>query len=266
MLATGSYDPSLVGRQVFFVRPPALIAQDVLPELLKAEYAASVVADHEQVRTLARLYPHGILYINLDEGYSEPEWEEFVRALQADPATADVRLGIVTAHANSETTHKYLLELDVPCGVIKVGLQPAEVTAAILKVLEANDARGRRQYLRVPCLPGWASLNVMIDNRVLVGELVDISSVGLSCTFEKDPDFVARTLVKNIQLKLKGLLCQVSAVVMGTRPREGQPPLYVFLFDPHTPDSVKDKIRTYQRKALQQMLENELDHAAALDL
>lgn len=265
MMASGAQDPSLVGRPVVFVKPPQYLVDEVLPELLKAEYAVSVLADHEQVQTLARLHPHAIVYINLDEGYYEPMWEDLIRELKDNPVTSDVRVGVLSNHQDTEMSHKYLLDLEVPCGFLKLSAPTPELTASILRVLDANEAKGRRQYLRVPGLPGSASLNLMVDNKVLAGELVDISSVGLSCWFEKDPQLVARSLVKNIQLKLKGLLCQVSAIVMGTRPREGQPPLYVFLFDPRTPEAVKDKIRVYQRKTLQQELELELERAIQAD-
>lgn len=259
MFATGPNDPTLMGRQVFFIRPHSVVQNELLSELIRAEYAVAVVNDHTKVRDLVRLFPHCIAFLNIDEGYPEPVWEQLVREIQGDPASADVRLGVVTYHPDSELGHKYLLDLAIPCGYVKLTLGLAESIQTILKVLEANDARGRRQFLRVPCHPGWASLNVALDGKPLNGTLVDISSVGLSCTFDRDPGFVARSLVKGIQLKLRGLLCQVSAVVMGTRTRDDGTILYVLLFDPKTTDEVREKIRTYQRKALQNLLETRLE-------
>jgi hypothetical protein len=262
MQSKGSQDPSLVGRPIFFVRPHSVVQNELLGELIRNEFAVAVVADHTKVLDIVRLYPHCIAFLNIDEGFTEPEWESLIRSIQDDPASADVRLGVVTYHPNTELSHKYLLELGLPCGYIKMSLGLTESSQTILKVLESNEARGRRQYLRVPCREGWASLNVVNDGKVLNGSLVDISSVGLSCTFDNDPEFVARSLVKNIQLKLRGLLCTVSAVVMGTRTRDDGSTLYVLLFDPRTVEDTKEKIRVYQRKTLQMLFQEELDKSA----
>ncbi len=249
--------PGLKGRQVVFVRPHSVVQNQLLAELIRNEYAVATLTDHTRVRDLFRRYPDCIAFLNIDEGYSEPEWEDLVRSVEDDPTTSDVRIGILTYNTDPELSHKYLLELMVSCGFVKLSLELAESTRTILKVLEANEAKGRRQYLRVPCPPGTATLNVLAGGQPLNGTLIDISSVGMACVFERDPGFVARSLVKSIQLKLKGVLCQVSAVVMGSRPTEDGT-LYVLLFDPRTPEEVREKVRVYLRKSLQARLEADL--------
>jgi len=246
------------GRKVFFVRPHSVVQNELLAELIRQEYDVSVVADHTRTMALLNHYPHCIVFLNIDEGWSEPEWEALVRNIQETPATQDVKIGILTYHPDPELSHKYLLQLEIPCGYIKLGLGLEDSTRTILKVLEVNEAKGRRQFLRVPCRPGMAQLNVATSTKPLLGNLIDLSSVGMACVFDEDPGFVARTLVKDIQLKLRGILCTVSAVVMGTRLREDGSTIYVLLFDPRTSDDVKEKVRGFLRKALQSNLEEDL--------
>lgn len=252
-------DPSLKGRLVVFVRPHSVVQNELLAELIRNEYAVAVLADHTRVQDLFRRFPDCIAFLNIDEGYSEPDWEALVRKIEADSSTEEARIGILSYNTDPGLSHKYLLELMVSCGFIKLSLELSESTKTILKVLEANEAKGRRQFIRVPCTKGTASLNVVIDGKSLNGTVVDISSVGMACVLENDPRLVARSLLKDIQLKLKGVLCQVSAVVMGSRPADGGQVLYILLFDPHTSDEVREKIRVFLRKTLQFQLEAELN-------
>jgi len=80
----------------------------------------------------------------------------------------------------------------------------------------------------------------------------------MSCTFDTEPGFMARSLVKGLQLKLKGMLCTVNAVVMGSRIQDDGNTQYVMLYDAKLPDDTKDKVRTFQRKALQLTFDGEL--------
>lgn len=246
------------GRLVVFVRPHSVVQEELLGELIRKEFSVALLSDHTRVRDLFRLNPECIAFLNIDEGYSEADWQNLVRELGDATETAPVRIGIVTYNPDPELSRKYLLELMVSCGFVKLSLDLSESTRTILKVLEANEARGRRQYLRVPCIPGSALLNVVLDGESLVGSLLDLSSVGMSCLFARDPRFKAHSMVKNVQLKLKGILCQVSAVVMGTRAQPTDEPVYIFLFDPHTSEETRDKIRVYMRKTLQNQLDADL--------
>ena len=240
-----------------------MVQNELLAELIRNEYAVAVLADHTQVRHLFHLHPDCIAFLNIDEGYQEPEWATLVREVEADPATALVRIGILTYNTDPELSQKYLLELMVSAGFVKLSLELAESKKTILKVLEANEAKGRRQYIRVLCTKGSASLNVMDDGTSFNGTMVDISSVGMACYFDSDPGFKARSMVKSIQLRLKGVLCQVTGVVMGSRPDDEGKILYVLLFDPRTSDDIREKIRVFLRKSLQLQLEADLAGTAS---
>src|SRR6185369_13436461 len=159
MSSTVESDPSLKGRQVVFVRPHSVVQNELLAELIRNEYAVAVLSDHTQVRHLFQLYPDCIAFLNIDEGYQESEWAGLVREVEDDPKTATVRIGILTYNTDPELSQKYLLELMVSCGYVKLSLELAESKKTILKVLEANEAKGRRQYIRVLCPKGSASLN-----------------------------------------------------------------------------------------------------------
>ena len=238
------------GKKIFFVQPSSVVQQ---------EYEVLLVPEANQARRIFQKYPDCLAFLNIDDGFSEHDWEVLVRETQADPALAGVKLGILTYNTDPKLAHKYLMEYMLPCGFIKLSLGLAESTDIVLKVLGANEARGRRKYLRVHCGPNTKfnykdSLGKLID-----GSLVDLSSVGMACVLNSSNELPLHSKLESIQLQLKGSLCLVDGVVMGSRPLEdGSGKAHVVLFDPKIPPVQKDKIRAYLQWALQSSIEDQL--------
>lgn len=251
------------GKKVFFVQPNSVIQKEMVAELIRQEYEVLLIPDATQAKKIFALYPDCLAFLNLDEGLSEAGWEGFVREVQSDPSLAEVKLGILTYNPDPELARKYLMDHMLPCGFIKLSLGLAESTAIVLKVLEANEARGRRKYLRVHCAEN-TRLNVKTDAGVLEGRILDISSVGMACTLNSATELKLHSKLESVQLQLKGTLCLVNGIVMGSRPlasNEGETKAdkaYVVLFDPKTPPVQREKIRGYIQWALQSSVDAEL--------
>jgi hypothetical protein len=251
-------DQGIEGKKVFFLYPPSVIQNEMVLEIVKNEYSVYLLHDHAKLFRLMSRYPDSILFINLDEGLKEPEWETLIRELNSSPETQSVRVGILTYNNNPDLAQKYLMDLSVSCGFIKLSLGLKQSTEILLKALEANEARGRRRFLRVQCLENSATFNFRLKDKQLSGQIVDISSVGMSCFFDTSIVVPVRTRIDDIQLKLRGVLAKVSAVVFGTRPLESGRTLFVLLFDlGQAPDS-KQKIRVFIQQSLQSSLETEI--------
>lgn len=250
--------PGSSGKKVFFVQPNSVIQKEMVAELIRQEYEVLLIPDAPRAKKLFARHPDCLAFINLDEGMPEGDWELFVREVQGDPAFSGVKLGILTYNTDPELARKYLMEHMVPCGFIKLSLGLAESTAIVLKVLEANEARGRRKYLRVHCGEN-TRLNVKLGSGVVEGRIIDISSVGMACTLKSSVELKLHSVLDSIQLQLKGTLCLVNGVVMGSRLLEdGSGRVYVVLFDPKTAPVQREKIRGYLQWALQASVEAEL--------
>jgi len=253
-----SQAPGYNGKKVFFVQPNSVIQKEMVAELIRQEYEVLLISETSRAKRLFTLYPDCLAFLNLDEGLTEEGWETFVTEVQADPALSGVKLGILTYNTDPKLARKYLMDHMVPCGFIKLSLGLAESTSIVLKVLEANEARGRRKYLRVHCGEN-TKLNLKTDKGMVEGRIIDISSVGMACTLKSSMELKLHSVLESIQLQLKGSLCLVSGVVMGSRPLEdGSGKAYVVLFDPKTPPVQREKIRGYLQWALQSSIEAEL--------
>ena len=251
-----SLDTAINGKKVFFVQPSSVIQKEMVAELIRQEYEVLLIPEARQAWNVLARYPDCLAFLNLDEGYTEQEWAGFVRDVQSDPTMAKVKLGILTYNADPELARKYLMDLMVPCGFIKLSLRLAESTSIVAKVLDANEARGRRKYLRVHCGEN-TRLNVRTAKGMVEGRIIDLSSVGMACTLQSGEQLKLHSVLGSIQLQLKGSLCLIGGVVMGSR-TIGAETAYVILFDPKTLSANREKIRGYLQWALQASIDTDL--------
>jgi hypothetical protein len=179
----------------------------------------------------------------------------WILGVLAEPATSGVGIGILTYNASDDMRRKYLMDVGTKCGLIHMKLGTDESTRLLLATLNANEAKGRRRYVRAECSGDkLSSVNLLHDGKKISGGIRDISVVGFSCIFASDPSFVKNTLVSDIQLRLRGALLSVNAIVLGTHDQEGIP-AYVFLFTPPLFGDSRTKIRKYVHTALQAFID-----------
>lgn len=252
---TQSAEPSDLGKKVFFLYPPSVVKTELVTRLLDQEFEVYMLKDHESARKLLRAYPDSIIFVNIDEGMAENEWRSWIRAVIEDPLTKNVGVGILSYNTNEELSRFYLMELGARCGFVRLKLGLEESARILIGTLQANEAKGRRRYIRANCaLDQLSSVNIRIAGASVEGTIRDISVVGFSCSLQPDPNFQKNALVEDIQLKLRGVLLKVEGIVFGSRQDSGQT-VYVILFS-HKLDGVsRAKIRRYIQTALQSEIE-----------
>lgn len=248
-----------LGKKVIFLYPHSVIQKELIKEIVKYEYEVYVFHDHEKTLKILEKYPDSILFINIDSSLKESEWEIYIRHLMQNPGTSSVKVGILSYNENQNLIEKYVMGMSVACGyiVLKIGLN--ESLKIILKVLEASEAKGRRQFVRVKCTSKTnITFNVKIGDKVLIGNIYDISSIGMACSFN-DPnlkEIPINSYFNDIQLRLKGTLIMLSGKVVGVRKQEND--YYIIMFDNIFKDEVKrNKIQTFIHTFLQEELANE---------
>jgi hypothetical protein len=247
-----------LGKKVFFLYPPSVVTEELVWEVVKNEYEVYLLKDHKGLKQLLPKYNDAIVFINIDAGRPEEKWEEYVREIAADPRTKDVRIGVLTYNKNEELARKYLMDLGVQAGFVTLSLGLEESSGIVLRMLEANEARGRRRYVRAQVLDrGVASFNATINGTMQTGFVRDISSVGMACYFEPDTAVPVRTYLRDLQLRLRGQAVTVSGVVSGSRRMEDHT-AYVIMFDPRQGDAFRTKVRRFVHRQLTREINKEL--------
>jgi hypothetical protein len=193
------------------------------------------------------------MFINIDEGLSEAEWERYIQGVQESPKTKDSKLGILSYNTDQKLMQKYLMDLAVPCGYIQLKLGIKESTRIMLSALEANEARGRRKFIRADCSDETnATVNIKGSMGMYYGKILDISAAGIAARFDKIENYAANSVLKEVQLKLHGSLALVNMTFMGKRADN----VCVLLFDAKIGPDQKLVIHRFIKYALQRYMDN----------
>lgn len=254
-------DDSLFGKKVFFLNPPAVFSE-VLPVLIEAEYEIYATRDHAKLGRYLRRNPDCLVFVNIDEGDDEKVWRTWIRSIKDDEASAATRFGIITMMADDAKKQTYIMDIGIECGFIVVKTGAAKATEVILRMLEANEAKGRRKYVRTICPEESADFTCKTGAGLLRGPLKDLSSAGMATGFSEGLAPGAGTRLKDLQLNLKGARVIVNGVIIGGRDDDLKGPTRVIMFEPSSlNDDKRNKLRNFVRKLLQSKMEQELAQA-----
>jgi len=245
----GSTD--LLGKKVFFLYPTASVQNQIITELVQQEYEVYIAKDHARLARTLKKYPDSVLFINIDDGMSALEWERWIGALMtSDP---EIKIGIFSS--NEELRARYINDMKVSCGFMPLKLDMSKTTTKMLEILKIMNVKGRRKFLRATTeLEKTATMNMPHGGDFINGTIKDISVVGISCSFDVDPELTKNSFFKDIQIRLQSILLKVEAVVFGSR-MDGAEKIYVLIFTQRIDPDVRVKIRKY----IQQNMQNKMD-------
>ena len=161
----------------------------------------------------------------------------------------------MTYNPDAGLARKYLMDMMVPCGFVQLKIGLAESKKIILKTLEANEARGRRRYVRARCPDQkTASLNVKVEKRVHAGPIFDISAAGLSFGLDGAAKVRTETVLEDIQLRLKGTLCRVKGIYKGIA--QGTHGAHLLMFTQPMEEETTKKIHRFIFQSLQDEMDS----------
>jgi hypothetical protein len=245
----------IVGKRIFFLSPSGTVQNQIITELAQQEYEVYTTRNRDALRRLLKKYPNTVVFVDINEGMPEEDWEFWIKGIMEDEELAGVCVGILTANDDEIIKRKYLLTVKVACGYTVLSLDIKKTVTRVFEVLEKVNAKGRRKYIRATIdKEANTTVNLPFEGEFVHGKIKDISVVGISCTMDGDPDIPKNTLIKDIQIRLQGSLLKVEGIVFGSR-LDGTEKVYVFLFTQRiNPDS-----RTKIRKYVQQNLQNKMD-------
>jgi hypothetical protein len=249
-----------LGKKVFFLYPPPVLTE-VVDELARREFEVYLTREHDRLRRYLDAAPDSIVFANLDDGLDEAGWLEYVQGLRnGAPA---VGVGVITLNDNPGLREHYLMDLQVQCGFVILKIGAAKTAEILAKTLEANEARGRRKFVRAVCAPGTGQCAFDHEGATLRAELTDLSSSGMAIHFEGGTSLRVGTMLRDISLTIKGQRLLVSGVVVAKRGDEGgTAPAHVVMFDPASLDETRrEKLKTIVFKINQASMELSLSKA-----
>lgn len=242
------------GRKVFLLNPPSVVGEDLIHAILAAEYELYVLKDPKRALAVFKRFPDSIVFVNIDSVLEEREWEAYVRRLITDSIFKDVRVGVLSYNSDPALIEKYLMDVGVQCGFVRLKLGTQESTRIMLQTLEANEAKGRRKYVRASVADdARASFNVEVAGTRHEGTILDISSVGMAVRFSNQVTIEQKSVLNGVQIRLRATLVRVDAVLLGRR--EDDPTIHVMLFRHGADPKARRQIREYIHRSLQEYID-----------
>jgi len=246
-----------VGRKIFFLYPTASVKNQIITELVQQEYEVYVATDHARLSRALKKYSDSVIFVNIDEGMPEQEWERWIGGIHT--SMPNIKIGVFSSDSKEELREKYTNKLNVSCGFMGLKVDMSKTAGSVLEVLKVMNVKGRRKYLRASTeRESTATLNMSYNGEFVKGTVKDISVVGISCTFEKDIALKKNSFYKDIQLKLSSMLLRVEAVAFGSREDSGEK-IFVLLFSQRIDPDVRVKIRKYVQMNLQSKMDSEIN-------
>jgi hypothetical protein len=253
-------ESGLLGKKIFFLYPPPVLTE-VVDELAKQEFEVYLSRDHEKLRRAIASFPDSILFVNLDDGLDEAGWLAFVRGIGAEAPAVGV--GVITLNDDAQLREHYLMDMQVQCGFVILKIGAAKTAEILAKTLEANEARGRRKFVRAVCPPGTGLCVVGYEGATVRAELTDLSSAGMAIRLGGGLSLKVGTVLHDMSLTVKGQRVLASGVVVARRSDQGQPgDVHVLMFDPGSLDEARrEKLKNSVFRINQAMMDAVLERA-----
>jgi len=249
---------AIYGKKVIFLTQNKYLINTIKTRLITMEYEIYILTDHKIIKNILSEYPDTILFITPDFKLNLTGWKNFIKALNNDIEFKDVQVGILTdsMSCNEATMFKGGLRLDA--GFEHINEDVEETFRYIVKMLDALDAKGMRQYVRASCLSDSTSEAYWLEgDRMQKFNIIDISSVGLALEIPAKYFTSVQNVktITNAKLVLKTKQVPITLNVYTVKPA-GNHYILVAMFPMEIKKEVLSTIRTYVSERL---LENLLE-------
>ena len=259
------------GRKTFFIAPDrTLFPQSYLEEYLTLGYECYFIDTDiflpmkEKVDIILSVFKDSILFFNIDAPIQGASWIEIIHDMQAKYPSALFGVLYAKRHSQAERQsleHQYLYTMGIQCGCIQLEYQKRENFQIIEQVLYANQAMGRRKYVRALCSSSCLFSFTLDKQGTIQDKLTDISISHFSFVV---PDgrlqLADYEKVSDIEFTIHGLRFRSDAVLYMTRPEENGI-LFVFAFQSKSGQSGLDPVnkQLITPKLYELMIDNCMD-------
>jgi hypothetical protein len=261
-----SRENPVFGRKIFFLNPSLKIQNTIVNRLRQEEYEVYTIADYRDGKPVLSENETAICFVNIDGQLTFKQWFNYLKSFQTDFTLKGIILGVISMDAKSVDREQFILKLNLAAGFINLNESGVQIYSNIRKILEINGAKGRRQYVRLDCYGlDYVTAHCIISNRLIDFVLDDISSAGFAAHCSKGFESVLQKgIAYNLTLHIARKDYLIKAVIYLIKENESNN-TYVFMFDESTPGTVKEEIRTFVFKVLQEKM-NTLLNAQIKDM
>ncbi|MCR4953785.1 MAG: hypothetical protein K6A43_06865 [Treponema sp.] len=239
----------IFGRKVFFINPSLFIEHLICDPLKELEYEVYILNDYKYAKPVISRFRDSICFIAIDSEMSFSEWYNFIKSFETDIDLSNMFVGVLSETAKLVDKEKFLANLNLAGGFINIDKKAIGVFDKVKDVLDKNDAKGRRQYLRLNVTAALVNGYIAAKDKLYSISVANISSVGIACVFKKNIEhlFVENSVLPNVSLTIARRSIVMNCIVLKKLPIESDPTSMtgVLLFAKDTASEVRGYIRKF---------------------
>lgn len=248
----------IFGRKIFFVTPPAKISRRVVQELRNMEYETYVIDNYKCVKSILKENPDALCFIYLDSFLPSTQSYKFIKTFEYDEKLKDIFIGLLSDKISLDKKNFFLMNTNLPGGFTMTNLFDIELLNKIKQILDINNAKGKRQYIRLDCSKiKQVSAFIETNGKLFPLEMCDLSSVGIAVNIPSvlANVFVPKSEISNISLTLDNRTFKISGVVLLTK-QAGNKITSVLVL--RTNDTLVKAIRNFIFQMLDEKMNNDM--------
>lgn len=238
-------------RRIFFLYPHQETEARIIKDVITHEYEAFLINDHSAARKLLTELNKSLLFVNVDQPLKHSSWDEYIKEIDQINSIQNVMVGTIAKESKNIDSYKSLSNV---CVSFENGIETC--SQSILDVLEKNNARGKRKYIRAKCEEMHrASFSIKLHTTIHVGLIHDISTFAMACSFQENIEIKPDSYFTDLQIRLDGRVFQLSGKTIGSRNENN---ILIIMFDYNNHPGVKENIQIFIYHALQRALREKL--------
>ena len=260
----------LFGRKTFFIAPdPSLIPKGYLEEFMARGYQTYIINDdyvcplQVKIREIIKLFPESILFFNIDSSVEGIEWKSYLNELQKIISN-DTLLGVFYISrrnpSDEESVNSYYINnLHLKAGCFALSAHNHNDFDSILKVLEKNGAKGRRNLVRASC-DSSSHAKFSHKGKSFDASLLDVNVSYFRCDLHGEADsFKIFDKVRDVSVQVNGITFASDAVLIMKRTVD-EKTLCIFMFikADDTPDLDGETAKLLNQKIYQIALDDNM--------
>ena len=201
---------SNIGRKVIFVNPPESLKDHFLEHIFKNEFEIYILNEPDKIFKVVELFPNAIFFFNIDdETKDSQEWIKTIRKLK-EFAGSNITIGVFSKLENQLVKKTLLMDIGIKGGYIVLDSNVWRAVQIVNKVLEVNEAKGRRQSVRLnfqdPHIEDNLEAKIFIDKGYLLkGVIKSFSALGLLVELDgQSSRTISRDSIEKIIFSING--------------------------------------------------------------
>ena len=247
----------IFGHKIFFLNPAYPVKKEIMSRLQAQEYEVYTIESYREAKPLLRKNPNSLLFVNIDAQLTHAAWFNYIRTYDRDDILATIKICVISERIKASDVAIFNKFVNMVSDVIEFNEGIEGVAKQIQKILDETNAKGKRQYVRANLTHDKdASLFWNHGSKMHQLKLLDLSSVGMAvkCPAVLENQIIAKNfLLQDVTMRLGPKQMVVEAVIYGIKSTpEGT--LWILLLLPSTPPSIREEIRTYVSKTIEEKM------------